>query len=47
LRANGEVDGKRGSFTAVSVTAGRLPPSLFEVPTGYMQLALPNLSGFR
>ncbi len=47
LRADGEVDGKRGSFTAVSVTDGRLPPGLFEVPQGYMQLALPGLSGFR
>jgi hypothetical protein len=44
LRAEGEVDGKQGSFTAVSVSYDKLPPRLFEVPPGYFQLALPRAS---
>jgi hypothetical protein len=44
LRADGEVDGRKGRFTAVSVSYGTLPPGLFKVPPGYMQLALPEVS---
>ncbi|MDT7950835.1 MAG: hypothetical protein RQ966_04955 [Acetobacteraceae bacterium] len=47
LRGSGDVDGKQGSFVALSVTPGPLPASSFEVPAGYMQLTMPNLSQFR
>ncbi len=47
LRADGEVDGRAGSFTAVSVSESGLPPGLFEVPKGYMQLALPRMDRLR
>ena len=43
LRGAGTVDGKQGSFTAVSVSAGPLPPGSFEAPPGYMRLAIPGL----
>lgn len=43
LRARGEVDGKEGSATAVSVSYGKLSPDLFEVPKGYVQLTLPKI----
>ena len=44
LRGSGDVDGKQGSFTAVSVAPGPLPPGSFEVPAGYMRLAIPGLN---
>lgn len=44
LRADGEVDGRRGRFTAVSVSYEPLPTQLFEVPAGYMQLAIPGMT---
>ena len=48
LRAVGEVNGHDGSFTAVSVSYAALPPTLFDVPPGYMTLALPpGLSRFQ
>ncbi len=47
LRATGEVDGRAGSFTAVSVSYGALPPALFQVPPGYFQLALPGMGRAR
>ena len=43
LRGAGEVDGKPGSFTALTVAYGALPAALFEVPPGYMQLNMPNV----
>lgn len=45
LRASGEVDGRQGSFIAVSVSYDPVPASSFEVPRGYVQL--PMLSGGR
>ena len=47
LRAAGEVDGRQGSFTAVSVGYGSLPPGLFQVPPGYFQLAMPDMGRVR
>lgn len=47
LRGNGTVDGKQGGFTATSVTAGPLPAGSFEVPPGYMHLALPGFGQSR
>ncbi len=43
LRASGEVDGKPGSFTAVSVDRAPLPADLFDVPRDFMRLSLPRL----
>ncbi len=42
LRGSGHVDGKQGSFTALSVTPGPLPQGSFETPAGYMRLAIPG-----
>ena len=42
LRASGEVNGRAGSFTATSVTYDGVNPSLFQVPPGYVQLAIPR-----
>lgn len=39
LRGQGKVRGKLGGFTAVSVSYGALPASLFEPPPGYISLA--------
>ena len=47
LRGSGDVDGKQGSFTAVSVTSGSLPSGTFDVPAGYMRLAIPSLGQLR
>ena len=47
LRAEGDVDGRRGAFTALSVTYGPLPDDLFQVPAGYMQVSIPNFGRFR
>lgn len=43
LRASGEVDGKPGSFTAVSVDRTPLSPGMFDVPRDFMRLSLPRL----
>lgn len=42
LRADGDVDGRTGTFTAVTVSYGTLPADLFRAPPGFMQLAMPN-----
>jgi len=42
LRAEGDVDGRHGSFTALSVRYGALSPDLFRPPADFMQLSLPN-----
>lgn len=47
LRGSGNVDGKHGSFIALSVTPGPLPPGSFDVPSGYMRLAIPSLGQLR
>lgn len=41
LRGAGDVDGKRGSFMALSVTPGQAPPGSFDVPDGYIRLNIP------
>lgn len=43
LRAEGEVDGRRGSFTASSVSYGPQRDELFRVPADYMQFSLPKI----
>lgn len=47
LRGSGTYRGKAGSFTALSVNYAAQPASLFTVPTGYLQLALPSMGGHR
>ncbi len=42
LHAQGEVNGRRGSFTATSVQRAPQPPAQFEVPAGYMAFAFPS-----
>jgi hypothetical protein len=42
LRGQGMIRGKPGTFTAQSVRYGALPPSLFEVPPGYIALSAPG-----
>jgi len=42
LRADGQVDGQHGSFTASSVSYGPQPDELFRVPSDYMQLSMPK-----
>ena len=43
LRADGAVDGRRGSFTATSVRYGEVAPGLFMAPPGYFTL---DIAGF-
>lgn len=43
LRAEGEMDGRRGSFTASSVSYGPQRDELFRVPPDYMQFSLPKI----
>ena len=43
LRADGEVDGRRGTFTATSVSYGPQRDELFRVPSDYMQFSLPKI----
>ena len=43
LRAEGAVDGRKGSFTATSVRYGEVAPGLFTPPPGYFAL---DLAGF-
>lgn len=38
LRADGAVDGHKGSFTATSVRYGEVAPNLFTAPPGYLAL---------
>lgn len=45
LRGQGDVDGRPGSFVALSVSYGPLPPSLFAPPPGYIALASPGGGG--
>ncbi len=42
LRAEGEIDGRHGSFTATDVTYGAVAAALFTVPPGYLTLAIPD-----
>ncbi len=42
LRASGEIDGRRGSFTATTVEYGTQPAELFRVPPGFMSLSVPS-----
>ena len=47
LRAEGEIDGRHGSFTATDVTYGAVAAELFKVPPGYMTLAIPDFGNKR
>lgn len=47
LRAAGEVNGRQGSFTAISVAYERLPDSLFAVPQGFSSFSIPGLTRMR
>ncbi len=42
LRAAGELNGKQGGFTAVSVTYGPVPDAMFQVPRGYLKIEIPR-----
>ncbi len=42
LRADGEVDGRHGTFTALNVSYGPVRDDLFRVPADFMQLSLPS-----
>lgn len=42
LRADGQVDGQHGAFTASSVSYGPQPDELFRVPAEYLQLSIPK-----
>lgn len=42
LRAEGEIDGRHGSFTATDVAYGPVAAGLFTVPPGYMTLNIPD-----
>ena len=42
LRGEGVVDGRAGSFTAMDVTYGAVPPNLFMVPQEYLSLDFSN-----
>ena len=43
LRADGDVDGRHGVFTASRVSYGPVPDDLFRVPSDFMQFNLPKL----
>jgi len=43
LRADGDVDGRHGSFTASDVSYGPVRDDLFRVPTDFLQLSFPKL----
>ena len=43
LRADGAVDGRKGSFTATSVRYGDVAPRLFTAPPGYFALDLAGI----
>ena len=42
LRGEGTVNGRQGSFTATDVVFGAVAPGLFDVPSGYFSLNIPN-----
>lgn len=42
LRAEGEIDGRHGSFTATSVAYGAVAADLFMAPPGYLTLSIPD-----
>ena len=42
LRAAGELNGKQGGFTAISVTYAAVPEAMFQVPRGYMKIEIPG-----
>ena len=42
LRAVGELNGKQGGFTAVSVTYAPVPVAMFQVPHGYLKIEIPG-----
>jgi len=42
LRADGQVDGRHGSFTASGVSYGPQRDELFRVPPDYLQLSMPK-----
>lgn len=43
LRATGDVDRRRGGFTATEVRYAEQPERLFQVPAGYMSFSIPGL----
>ena len=43
LRASGDVDGRRGGFTATDVRYAAQPAGQFQVPPGYMSFSIPGL----
>ena len=43
LRADGDVDGRHGVFTASRVSYGPVPDDLFRVPADFMQFSIPKL----
>ena len=43
LRADGAVDGRKGSFTATNVRYGNVAPRLFTAPPGYFALDLAGI----
>ena len=47
LRAEGEVDGRHGTFTASSVSYGPVSSDLFRVPADFMQLSFPKFGRLR
>ena len=47
LRADGDVDGRHGTFTATGVTYGPLRDELFQVPVDFMQLSFPKFGRFK
>jgi len=47
LRADGDVDGRHGTFTASNVSYGPVRDELFRVPAEFMQLSLPKFGRFR
>ena len=42
LRAEGDIDGRHGSFTATNVLYGAVAADLFTAPPGYMTLNIPD-----
>ena len=42
LRLDGTVDGRKGTLTATAIDFSPQPPSLFQVPTGFMSFSLPK-----
>lgn len=42
LRAEGDIDGRHGSFTATNVLYGTVAADLFTAPAGYMTLNIPD-----